>query len=142
MSTSTSLSQSPNRLLGIVFGIVFLLLGLFGFFVATPYPFATPQGAVLIGLFATNALLATIHTVIGAVLLLAGLAARVPAKLVNLLAGIVFVGLGVFSLVASHSGANIFALNSADTVLHLVIGALLAATALGTDKVIFQPKAA
>ncbi|MCU1528205.1 MAG: hypothetical protein JWP75_1968 [Frondihabitans sp.] len=142
MSTSTSLSQSPNRLLGIVVGIIFLLIGLLGFFIATPYPFATPQGGVLIGLFASNALLASIHVVIGGFLLICALAARLPAKIVNFIVGIGLFAFGVFGLFASDTSANIFAINSADTVLHFLAGLLLAVAALATDKVLFQPKTA
>jgi hypothetical protein len=142
MSTSTSLSQSPNRLLGIVAGIIFILIGLLGFFIATPYPFATPQGGVLIGLFASNGLLASVHVVIGGFLLICGLTARLPAKIVNLIAGVGLFAFGVFGLFAWHTSANIFAINSADIVLHLVAGLLLALTALATDKVLFQPKTA
>jgi hypothetical protein len=140
MSTSTSLSQSPNRLLGIVAGIIFILIGLFGFFIATPYPFATTQGGVLIGLFASNALLASIHVVIGGFMLICGLAARVPAKVVNFIVGVGLFAFGVFGLFAAHTSGNIFAINSGDTVLHFIAGVVLAVSALAADKVLFQPK--
>ncbi|ROQ40029.1 uncharacterized protein DUF4383 [Frondihabitans sp. PhB188] len=135
--------HSPNRLLSLILGIVFLLIGLFGFFVATPLPFATAEGAVLIGLFGVNAALSTIHVLVGAALLLAGLGGVLPAKLATVVLGAALV---VFSLVGfgiAHTGANIFALNTPDNLLHLFAGLLLVAFGLTTDKVILKaPKLA
>lgn len=118
--------QSPNRLLGLFGGIVFLLLGFLGFFVATPLPFATTQGATVIGLFAGNGLLALIHVLVGAILLLLALASGTVAKVVNTIFGIGLFALGVFGIFGEHTSANIIAENSATIVLHLLFGLALA----------------
>lgn len=134
--------HSPNRLLSTIFGIVLLLVGLFGFFLATPYPFATAEGGVLIGLFAANGFLSLIHVLLGAILLLAGLGGIRPAKVFNILFGL---GLVVFALVGfgiAHTGANIFALNTPTILLHLVVGLALLAAGLGADKIILRAPSA
>jgi len=132
------MSQSPNRLLGIIFGVIFVIVGLFGFVLATPYAFATPQGAVFIGLFAANGALSGIHVVIGAVLVLSGLSGVLSAKISGLLIGVGLVGFGIFGFIAAHTAANIFALNTPDSLLHLLGGLLLAGAALGSDKIVLR----
>jgi hypothetical protein len=132
------MSQSPNRLLGVVLGVVFLIIGLLGFVIATPYPFATPQGGVLIGLFAANGALSAIHVVLGAILVLCALSGRLAAKVAGVLIGIALVAFGLFGFGAAHTAANIFALNTPDSLLHLLGGLLLVVTGLATDKVVLR----
>lgn len=133
------MAQSPNRLLATVVGIVYLLIGLFGFFVATSVAYATTQGAVLIGLFGVNGLLSTIHVIVGAALLLAGLAGKTGAKVLNVIFGLGFFVLGIFGLFLHHSAGNVFAINDADVVLHLVTGFLMLVAGLGADKLFKTP---
>jgi hypothetical protein len=130
--------HSPNRLLSTIFGIVLLLIGLFGFFLATPLPFATAEGAVLIGLFAANGLLSLIHVVVGAALLLAGLGGVVPAKIANVILGLALFFFGIVGFAIAHTAGNIFAVNAPVSLLHLLVGLLLAASGIVTDKVIFK----
>ncbi|BDZ48337.1 hypothetical protein GCM10025867_05780 [Frondihabitans sucicola] len=132
------MSQSPNRLLGVIFGTIFLIIGLFGFFLATPFPFATAEGAVFIGLFAANAALSGIHVVIGAILVLCGLTGTLSAKIAGVLIGVGLFAFGIFGFVAAHTSANIFALNTPDSLLHLLVGLLLAAAGFASDKVILR----
>lgn len=132
------MSQSPNRLLGVIFGVIFLIIGLFGFFLATPLPFATAQGSVFIGLFAANGALSGIHVVIGAVLVLCALSGTLSAKLASVFVGVPLFAFGIFGFVAAHTSANIFALNTPDSLLHLLVGLLLAVAAFGSDKVILR----
>ena len=132
------MSQSPNRLLGTIFGVIFLIIGLLGFVIATPYPFATPQGGVLIGLFAANAALSGIHVVLGAILLLAALSGTLSAKMAGILIGAGVFAFGIFGFIAAHTAANIFALNTPDSLLHLLAGLLLLVAGLGADKVVIR----
>jgi hypothetical protein len=131
--------SSPNRLLGVFAGIVFMLVGLLGFVIATPFPFATPQGGVLIGLFESNALLALVHVLAGALLLLSGLAGARLSKIVNLLVGIGFFFFGVFGLFAIHTSANVFALNAATVVLHFLAGFVLAVAGIAIGRAVPRP---
>lgn len=136
------MSQSPNRLLGVFAGTVFVLVGLLGFFVATPYPFATTEGGLLIGLFASNAFLASIHVVIGAIMLLCGLASAPLSKIVNTLIGAGLFLLGVFGIFAEQTSANVFALNSGTTLLHFLAGAVLVIIGFAADRILVKHVAA
>lgn len=136
------MSQSPNRLLGVVLGVILLIIGLLGFVIATPFPFATPEGGVLIGLFAANAALSGVHVVLGAILVLCALSGRLSAKIANNLIGVALVAFGIFGFIAAHTAANIFALNTPDSLLHLLGGLLLVVTGFGTDKVVLRKPAA
>lgn len=136
------MSQSPNRLLGVVLGVIFLIVGLLGFFLATPYPFATPEGGLLIGLFAANGALSGNHVIIGAILVLCALTGVRPAKIAGVLLGVGLIAFGIFGFIAAHTSANIFALNTPDSLLHLIGGVLLVAAGTATDKVILRAPAA
>lgn len=132
------MTHSPNRLLSTIFGVVLLVVGILGFLLSTPYPFATAQGGVLIGLFSANGFLSLIHVLLGAILLLAGLGGVRPAKVFNILFGLGLVAFALVGFGIAHTGANIFALNVPTILLHLVAGLALAAAGLGADKVILH----
>lgn len=135
------MSQSPNRLLGIFIGIIFLIVGLLGFVVATPYPFATAQGGVLIGLFGVNGALSSIHVVLGAILVLCALSGTLSAKIAGILIGGGVFAFGLFGWIAAHTAANIFALNGGDNLLHFLAGAVLLIVGFGSDRVVIRKPA-
>lgn len=141
-TTPAGLTQSPNRLLAEVVGIILVLLGLFGFFVATDLPFATPQGAVFLGLFASNGLLATLHVVAGAVLVLCGLIGPRSSKIFGSIVGLGLVVIALFGFFADHTAGNIVAVNIADNIVHLIFGALLLAAGLTSDRLFRTPAVA
>lgn len=124
---------SPNRLLATIFGAVYLLVGVLGFFVTSGIGFASTQGNNLI-IFAVNPLHNIIHLAIGAALLLAGLSSTAAAKGVNLAVGAVYLLVGVVGLFLLGSSLNIIALNGADNVLHLASAVVLLGVALSQDK--------
>ena len=128
------MSQSPNRLLGAVFGAVYLLVGLAGFFVTSGVAFAATTGKALI-IFDVNPLHNIIHLLIGAALLLAATRSVPAAKGVNTTVGAVYLLVGIVGLFLVGSSANIIALNGADNVLHLASAVLLLGVGLGADKV-------
>ncbi|ABY22293.1 hypothetical membrane protein [Renibacterium salmoninarum ATCC 33209] len=109
---------SPNRLLATIFGAVYLLVGILGFFVTSGIGFAGTKGNNLI-IFAVNPLHNVIHLAIGAALLLAGLSSTTAAKGVNVAVGAVYLLVGIVGLFILTSSLNIIALNGADNVLHL-----------------------
>lgn len=135
------MSQSPNRLLGVFVGIIFLLVGLFGFFVATPFPFATTQGGVLIGLFGVNGALSSIHVVVGAILVLCALSGVLSAKIAGILIGVGVFAFGLFGWIVAHTAVNIFALNGGDNLLHFLAGAVLLIVGFGSDKIVMRKPA-
>jgi len=138
MSTSgDSLSARPTagpdqagrlaRTAALVYGVVFLLVGVAGFIpgITTDYDqlsFAGHHsGAMLLGVFAVSVLHNVVHLLFG----VAGLAAsrRSSAAAAYLLGGgIVYAVLWVYGLLVDpHSSANFVPLNDADNWLHLAL---------------------
>ncbi|WP_028280495.1 DUF4383 domain-containing protein [Arthrobacter sp. H5] len=124
---------SPNRLLATVFGAVYLLVGILGFFVTAGVGFFATEGNVLI-VFEVNPLHNVIHLAIGAALLLGGLNSVAAAKGVNTTVGAVYLLVGILGLFLVGTSLNIIALNGADNVLHLASAVLLLGVGLSQDK--------
>ncbi len=138
-SATVPLSKSPNRLIGTIFGAVYLLVGLLGFTVTGGVGFVSPDGGLLLGIFAVNPLHNVAHLLIGAALLIAGLSSVSAAKGVNGIVGAAYLLLGIvgFFLAADPSSpVNFLALNTADHFLHLASAVVLGGVALGADKAV------
>ena len=127
------MSSSPNRLLATVFGAVYLLVGILGFFVTAGVGFFATEGNPLI-VFEVNPLHNIIHLAIGAALLSAGLKSVSAAKGVNTTVGAVYLVVGILGLFLVGTSLNIIALNGADNVLHLASAVLLLGVGLSQDK--------
>lgn len=130
---------SPNRLIATIFGAVYLLVGILGFFVTAGVGFLATEGKDLI-IFEVNPLHNIIHLAIGAALLVAGLNSTSAAKSVNTTVGAVYLLVGVLGLFLVGSALNIIALNGADNVLHLASAVLLLGVGLSQDKAV-SPRA-
>lgn len=124
--------MSTNRLVGAVFGIVYLLVGLAGFFVTTDVAFAATDGRALV-VFDVNPLHNIVHLLVGAALLLGSRTVR-SAKAVNATVGGVYLLVGIVGLFLVGSAANILALNDADNVLHFASAILLLGVGLAADR--------
>lgn len=120
------MGSSPNRLVGIVLGAVFVVVGILGFF-------AAPDG-LLFSFFLVNPLQNALHVLIGSALAIAALSSVAAARRVNSIVGTVLLVLGIVGLFLAGSSVNVLALNAADNVLHLAAAALLLAVGLGADK--------
>jgi Domain of unknown function (DUF4383) len=126
------MSQSPNRLIGAIFGIVYLLVGIAGFFVTTNVSFAATSGEPLV-VFDVNPLHNIVHLLVGAALLAGSRTVR-SAKAVNSTVGGVYLLVGIVGLFLVGSSANILALNGADNVLHFASAILLLGVGLSADR--------
>jgi hypothetical protein len=125
---------SPNRLIGTVFGAVYLLVGLLGFAVTGGVSFIATEGELLLGLFEVNPLHNVAHLLIGAALLIAGLSSTSAAKAANTTVGAVYLLLGLLGFFIADSALNILALNTADHFLHLASAIVLLGVGLTADK--------
>jgi len=123
-----------NKLVGMVFGAVYVLVGLLGFTVSGGSSFAGTEGGLLLGIFMVNPLHNIAHILVGALLLAGGLAVVRTARSVNTLVGAVYLVLGVLGLFLLDSSANILALNAADNVLHFASALLLLIVGLAADR--------
>ena len=128
------MKKSPNRLLGTVFGAVYILVGLLGFTVTNGVGFFATEGGLLLGMFEVNIFHNVAHILIGAALLLAGLSNVKAARAVNSTIGFAYLALGFAGLLLVGSAFNILALNAADNVLHFASAVVLLAVGLGADK--------
>ncbi|MDQ1128363.1 DUF4383 domain-containing protein [Microbacterium sp. SORGH_AS_0888] len=128
------MGSSPNRLLAVVFGGVYLVVGLLGFAFTSGVGFISTEGGLLLGIFAVNPLHNIAHLLIGAALLIAGLSGVRAAKTVNVVIGAAYLLLGVVGFFLVGTGANILALNTPDHFLHLGSAVLLLAVGLGAER--------
>jgi len=128
------LQDSPNRLLGAVFGVVYLLVGLIGFAVTGFDGFVDTDTNEKVIFFEVNPLHNIAHLGIGALLLFSAMKSVAAAKGSNVLVGAVYLLLGIVGLFILDSEANILSLNRADNVLHLASAALLLGVGLSQDK--------
>jgi hypothetical protein len=123
LATTATGNRSNAQLFALVFGVVYVAIGLIGFAVTGMDNFASgaEPGEKLI-IFAINPLHNIAHLGVGA-LFLAGSRTHEAAKTVNLIIGVVYLLLGVLGL-ADILVDKLINNNSADTFLHLATGAL------------------
>jgi hypothetical protein len=126
------MNRTLNQLTAAVFGAVYLLVGILGFFVRSD-GFAEQTGGKLLGLFEVNPLHNIAHLLIGAALLAAS-RALASARAANTVVGAAYLVLGVVGLFILDSEANVLALNKADNVLHFATAALLLGVGASADK--------
>ena len=127
------MTKSPNRLLGVVFGAVYILIGVLGFTVTAGVGLFDTAGGLLLGIFEVNVFHNVAHLLIGAALLIAGLSSVKAARMTNTVVGAAYLILGVAGLIIIGGPLNILALNGADNVLHFASAAVLLAVGLGAD---------
>ena len=128
------MSSSPNRLVAVIFGAVYLLVGALGFAVTAGVGFVATDGGLLLGIFEVNPLHNIAHLLIGAALLFAGLKGVRAAKAVNTTVGAVYLLLGIVGFFLVETPLNILALNTADHFLHLASALVLLGVGLGAER--------
>ena len=109
----------------IIFGIVFLLVGVLGF-----VPGITTTGQMLLGIFHVNAVHNIVHLLSGAVALIAGLTSTAAARMYFRVFGIVYALVAILGFfIGNGLLLGLISNNMADTWLHVLIA--LVALALG-----------
>ncbi len=132
------MATSVIRLIGGIFGAVYLMVGIVGFFITPGVDFAGTEGKNLL-FFEVSPLHNIVHLLIGALL---GAAASVKAaKSANTAVGAAYLLVGIVGLFLVGSSANIIALNGADIVLHFGSAILLFAVGLGADRTVAPARA-
>jgi hypothetical protein len=138
------MTKSPNRLLGLVLGVVYLLVGILGFFLTSDTGFAATTGPKFIDLFEVNPLHNLVHLAVGIILFVTALVGVRSARIANMTLGAIFLLVGVVGLLlASPSNAlNILAINGADNVLNFATAVVLLCVGFGADKPVADVKTA
>ena len=135
------MTKSPNRVIGLIFGAIYILLGIVGFTATTGVGFFATNGGLLMGIFEVNLAHNLVHLLFGAALFIAALAAPKLSALANAGSGAVFLLLGLAGLFLVDSPYNFLALNVADNVLHFGSAAVLLAVGLGALRPAPKPAA-
>lgn len=121
-----------QKIVALVFGVVFLLVGILGF-----VPALTPGGALL-GIFMVNGLHSIVHLLFGVLGIAAALTGA--SRLYNKAGGVIYlvlalVGfialLGLTALAPGGMLLGLVMINMADNFLHLVLGLALAYVGFG-----------
>jgi len=131
----------------LVFGAVFLVVGIAGFIPGVTSGYDTMQfaghhsEAMLLGVFQVSILHNLVHLLYGVAGVLLSRTSRL-ARLFLLVGGLVYLVLWVYGLTIGHdSAANFVPLNSADNWLHLGLGvAMVAASFLPGDRPRQRPR--
>ena len=109
--------SSPNRVVGLVVGAAFIVLGAVGFFVN---PLAT---------MSVNPVQNALHLLVGAALLTCALVGGSPPC--NAIVGTFLLAVGIAGLFIISSDINVLAVNGAANLLHFASAACLLAVGLG-----------
>jgi hypothetical protein len=125
-SRPAHMNRSPNRVIGLVSGLILVALGIAGLF--------TPADALLFGAFQTNPLQCAIHILLGVTLLATSFIGVSVARRSNAIIGALLLLLGIVGLFTAGTVPNALALNSADNVMHFSLSILLLAVGLGAEQ--------
>jgi hypothetical protein len=124
---NTTAGRTLPQTLSLVFGVVYLLVGIVGFFVTGFDDFASPSDKTLL-IFDINPLHNIVHIVIG----LAGIALAKTLASARTYGWLLAVGYGaafIYGLIAAGKDWDFLNINGADNVLHLltaIVGLVIA----------------
>jgi len=125
-------SRTWGEYLALVFGIVFAIVGVAGFFVTNGSDFASNNTNQTLMGFEVNNLHNIVHLAIGVALIVAYMSGRLATRYAAAVIGVVYLALGVIGPAITDTDANILSLNSADHWLHILSGVGLLIAAWGT----------
>ncbi|SRR6266403_1900817 len=117
------------KTLGMLFGIVFLAIGILGF-----VPGIT-KGEMLLGIFHVNAVDSVVHIVSGAIFLFASMAGAGAARLWFQLFGVIYALVAVLGFMNGDKPIlGLISSSTNNTWLHVVLAVVMLAIGFGTPK--------
>jgi hypothetical protein len=122
MATAASGARTPAQTFALVFGVVYLLVGVAGFFVTGFDDFAGETFDQELILFPVNPLHNVVHLLLGAVWI-AGASKHETAKTVNFGLGVALLLVAVLGMAGALKWLAIEDVGSTDNYLHLITGA-------------------
>ncbi|GAB2976738.1 DUF4383 domain-containing protein [Frigoribacterium salinisoli] len=132
-SPAVAAPRSPNRGIGVLFGALFVALGVCGFFVFPLGTFFDTEGGELLWL-GINPAHVFLWIISGAALVIAGTAGVGSARTINAWVGAPMLVLGVVGLFVRGTDLNLLAFTIPSALLWIAAGALLLLTAVGADR--------
>jgi hypothetical protein len=108
--------------LAVIFGIVFALVGILGFFPNSIVGYATSTGSPI---FLTDVIHNIVHLLIGIILLIAAGKGMRASSMALKVFGVVYIILFIDGLIETNKLLGFITQNSNDTWLHLVLGVVL-----------------
>jgi uncharacterized membrane protein YuzA (DUF378 family) len=133
--------RGVSPVVGSVFGVVYVLVGLAGFAITGGVDFAGMHGEKLLGLFMVNPLHNIVHLAVGAALFAAARAGERASATVNSLVGAVYLLVGIVGLFILDKSANVLALNGLDNGLHFASAIVLLAVGVKAMTSLGEPVA-
>ena len=112
MADRVTAGKTPTQMFALVFGVIYLLIGLLGFI-----------NKPILGIFEVNVLHNIVHLLIGGALV-AGSSRHDTAKTVSLAVGVAYLLVAVLGFVATDFLDDLIKINQADNFLHLISGAV------------------
>ena len=110
----------------ILFGIVFLVVGVLGFVGAVTPPMADGNGGMLFGIFHVNLGHNIVHIASGVVFLLCGMAGAGPSRTFFKIFGIVYALVAILGFVQGDTNLlGMIANNRADVWLHVALAVVM-----------------
>ncbi|HOY81899.1 MAG TPA: DUF4383 domain-containing protein [Rhodoglobus sp.] len=125
--------RTANRVVGVVVGALFLLLGVVGLVASAGTGLFGP-GVSLGGVVATNPALGLIQAVLGAAVLLGAVSSLVASRTVNAWSGFAFLVLGIAGLFLVGPEPNVLALTATANAVHFGASVMLLAVGLGANR--------
>lgn len=117
------------KTLAILFGIVFLTIGILGF-----VPGITTN-EMLLGIFMVNAVHSVVHIVSGVIFLLAGMGGAGASRLWFQIFGLIYAVVAIMGFVVGNGMIfNLISNNTADTWLHVVLAAVMLLLGFGSPR--------
>lgn len=117
------------KTLGMLFGIVFLAIGILGF-----VPGVTTND-MLLGIFMVNAAHSVVHIVSGVIFLIAAMSGAGAARLWFQIFGLIYAVVAIMGFVVGNGMIfNLISNNTADTWLHVVLAAVMLLIGFGSPR--------
>ena len=117
------------KTLGMLFGIVFLAIGILGF-----VPGVTTND-MLLGIFMVNAAHSVVHIVSGVIFLIASMSGVGAARLWFQIFGLIYAVVAIMGFVVGNGMIfNLISNNTADTWLHVVLAAVMLLIGFGSPR--------
>lgn len=124
--------RTPNRVVALAVGGLYLALGGLSFFATSDLDFFDHAGVWLFAVLDVNSAQNVLHLVFGAALIAAALSEAAPR--VNALVGTALLAVGIAGLFLISTPANVIAVNGASNLLHFATSAVLLVVGLGAKR--------